>query len=192
MDSELVPQEELLFSKAALKYSKNLKKDDMISGYKLLVQQAGRAMTQNRHVSLEFTFGRLVCQNFTVSFAFSQQFLQTAEVPAVGRTVDDIAYTTSPLIEEKGSLPKDLAPLATPRAATPRAATPRTPGTRRRAPLSAAAANSLQKSPERMDAQPASVVQRLDDLLAITSSTLQKKKPWVDPRKIKQNEQLLS
>jgi len=148
-------------------------------------------MTQNRHVVLEFTFGRLECQNFTVTFSFSQQFLDAADVPAVGRRVDDIKYSTSPKQGWEGKRSgeaekdlQDLAPqalgLATPRATTPRAATPRaTP--RKSAPLSAAAAGSLQRSGGTASSKTsASVSGRLDELLAVTSSTLQKRKPWVD------------
>lgn len=70
---ELAPIEEFNFSKAALKYSRGLTKDQMFTGLRFIVQALGNAMATNRNIAIDFECGRLTWLSGKGTFAFNSQ-----------------------------------------------------------------------------------------------------------------------
>jgi len=83
---ELCPMEEFNFSKAAIRFSSALTKDHVFTGVKSLVHQLGEVISQQRQVSLEFSFGKFVVRERDVRLAFAPQFYVANgfEVPEEG------------------------------------------------------------------------------------------------------------
>mmetsp|Transcript_45063 Transcript_45063/g.107077 ORF Transcript_45063/g.107077 Transcript_45063/m.107077 type:complete len:577 (+) Transcript_45063:123-1853(+) len=63
--------EDLNFSKAAIKFSQNLTKDDFFTGFKALVQHIGETISTGQPVNIEFEVGKLIARDSAVSFEFS-------------------------------------------------------------------------------------------------------------------------
>mmetsp|Transcript_57872 Transcript_57872/g.154636 ORF Transcript_57872/g.154636 Transcript_57872/m.154636 type:complete len:545 (+) Transcript_57872:110-1744(+) len=69
-DKDFCPFEEFNFSKAAIKFSTSLTKDQMFTGLKHLRNQIGEAMSSGATVSIEFELGQLVCRDRRPDFFF--------------------------------------------------------------------------------------------------------------------------
>merc|ERR1719240_991933 len=70
---EMCPFEDFNFSKAAIKFSNQLTKDQVFSGLRSIVQQLGEVVCEGREVDLEFgDIGKLVCRDKEPRFVFSR------------------------------------------------------------------------------------------------------------------------
>jgi len=70
-DLDLCPIEEFNFSKAAIKFSGQLTKDQTFTGWRFLVRQLSDIIKQGRSVNLVFSFGKLVAKERQVHMVFS-------------------------------------------------------------------------------------------------------------------------
>jgi len=70
--SELCPFEEFNFSKAAIKFSNQMTKDQVFTGIRAITQQLGEAIAAGQDADIEFgDIGRLVCKEREPRFHFS-------------------------------------------------------------------------------------------------------------------------
>jgi hypothetical protein len=75
-DRELVPFEEFNFSKAAIKHSGSLTKDQVFTGLRSLVQQLGVAVGEGQDIDIDFgSIGRLLVREKEPRFSFSGAML---------------------------------------------------------------------------------------------------------------------
>ncbi|CAE8649473.1 unnamed protein product, partial [Polarella glacialis] len=70
LEVDLSHMEDFNFSKAAIRFSRKLTKDQVHSGLRLLVHQLGDVLGQGRSVSLDFSFGKLLSREREVRFVF--------------------------------------------------------------------------------------------------------------------------
>merc|ERR1719272_2058844 len=94
-EKDLCPIEEFNFSKAAIKFSGQLTKDNAFTGWRLLVRQLSDVISQGKSVSVQFSFGKLVAKEREVHFVFAAELYiaHGLEVP-VG-AADDPEYKSS-------------------------------------------------------------------------------------------------
>lgn len=79
---EGVTVEDFNFSKAAIRFSRQLTKDHIFTGIKALSQQLAEVVSQGRQLSLEMTVGTLQStQERGVAFAFSPSFVERHALP---------------------------------------------------------------------------------------------------------------
>jgi len=72
LPTDLCPFEDFNFSKAAIKFSNQLTKDQVFTGLRGIVQQIGEAMSEGRDLDVEFgNIGRLTASNREPRFVFS-------------------------------------------------------------------------------------------------------------------------
>ncbi|CAD7971804.1 unnamed protein product [Amoebophrya sp. A25] len=76
------PYEEFNFSKAAIKYSNCLNKDNVYCGLRYIVQAIGEAITQGKRVEIDFEHGKLVAQERRSNFTFKAELYQKEGLPA--------------------------------------------------------------------------------------------------------------
>merc|ERR1719464_1096093 len=91
--------EEFNFSKAAIRFSQRLTKDNVSVGLRALTQQLGLVIGQSRPVALEFSFGKLISEEREVRFSFAAD-LYTAnglEIPASGCGADEDGAKRGPV-----------------------------------------------------------------------------------------------
>jgi len=70
-DADLSSLEDFNFSKAAIKFSQQLTKDQMFTGLRSIVQTIGEAMSEGREVSVRFgDVGKLICRERDPRFHF--------------------------------------------------------------------------------------------------------------------------
>merc|ERR1719460_2445318 len=75
-DRELTAFEEFNFSKAAIKHSNSLTKDQVFTGLRGIVQQLGEAVSDGQDVDLDFgSVGRLLVREKEPRFSFSAAML---------------------------------------------------------------------------------------------------------------------
>jgi hypothetical protein len=94
-EKDFCPFEELNFSKAAIKYSSKMTKDQMFSGLRYLVQGLGEAVGRGATVMLEFEQGRLLVQERKPRFAFDAKIYAREGIQAPADAVEDIQYAPS-------------------------------------------------------------------------------------------------
>jgi len=94
-EKDFLPIEELNFSKAAIRYSTKLTKDQMFSGLRYMVQQLGEAVSQGKTVVVEFEQGRLVIQERKSRFAFDAKIYSREGIQVPADAVEDIQYKPS-------------------------------------------------------------------------------------------------
>lgn len=83
-DRELSPFEDFNFSKAAIKYSQALTKDQVFTGLRSLVQQLGEAVSSGRDIDLDFgNVGRLLVREKEPRFSFSAAVLSGSDNSAL-------------------------------------------------------------------------------------------------------------
>mmetsp|Transcript_23196 Transcript_23196/g.64829 ORF Transcript_23196/g.64829 Transcript_23196/m.64829 type:complete len:513 (+) Transcript_23196:88-1626(+) len=82
-DKYLATVEEFNFSKAAIRFSQNLTKDNVFMGMRAIVQQLGVVVSSGQPMSVDFEVGKLVSSERALSFAFvADLYLQAGlEVP---------------------------------------------------------------------------------------------------------------
>lgn len=82
-DRVLTNVEEFNFSKAAIRFSQSLTKDQIFMGLRAVVHQIGEAAAHEQ-VEIEFEVGKLLCNNRDVQFAFTADLYlkEGLEVPA--------------------------------------------------------------------------------------------------------------
>jgi len=75
-DRELSPFEEFNFSKAAIKYSNSLTKDQVFTGLRSMVQQLGEAVSEGQEIEIDFgNVGKLLVREKEPRFSFSSAML---------------------------------------------------------------------------------------------------------------------
>jgi hypothetical protein len=94
-EKDFCPFEELNFSKAAIKYSTKMTKDQMFSGLRYLVQGIGEAAAKGMMVSIEFELGRLVIQERKPRFAFDAKIFAAEGISVPVDAIEDLAYSPS-------------------------------------------------------------------------------------------------
>jgi hypothetical protein len=94
-EKDFCPFEELNFSKAAIKYSTKMTKDQMFSGLRYLVQGIGEAAAKGMTVSIEFEQGRLIIQERKPRFAFDAKIYAAEGIQVPADAVEDLAYSPS-------------------------------------------------------------------------------------------------
>jgi len=129
-EKDFQPFEELNFSKAAIKYSTKMTKDQMFSGLRYMVQGIGEAAAKGQMVSIEFEQGRLIIQERKPRFAFDAKIFAQEGLQVPADAVEDLQYSPSVTFappsedalklslkgeaalpaEEKGAEPFDSAP----------------------------------------------------------------------------------
>lgn len=83
-DRLLTTIEEFNFSKAAIKYSQNLTKDNIFMGLRAILQHLGEAVSTGQQVSIDFEVGKLLSSERVMRFVFvAELYLQEGlDVPA--------------------------------------------------------------------------------------------------------------
>jgi len=83
-DKQLATAEEFNFSKAAIRFSQNLTKDNIFIGLRAILQHLGEVISTGQQVSIDFEVGKLVAAERDVKFVFAAElYLQEGlEVPA--------------------------------------------------------------------------------------------------------------
>lgn len=82
-DRELSPFEDFNFSKAAIKHSQSLTKDQVFTGLRAIVQQLGQAVGDGQEVDIDFgSVGRLLVREREPRFSFSGAMIEGSEVGA--------------------------------------------------------------------------------------------------------------
>lgn len=69
-DRHFTSVEEFNFSKAAIRYSQSMTKDNIFMGLRAIVHQIGEATAAAREVSIDFEIGQLLCRDRDVRFVF--------------------------------------------------------------------------------------------------------------------------
>lgn len=94
-EKELSPFEEFNFSKAAIRHSQKLTKDNMFSGLRYLVQHIGESISQGRKTALEFEVGRLLSQDKRAQFCFAASIYAAEGLEAPPDAQTDSNYQPS-------------------------------------------------------------------------------------------------
>jgi len=94
-EKDFCQMEELNFSKAAIRYSNKLTKDQMFSGLRYLVQQLGEAVSKGATVMIELEQGRLVVQERKPRFAFDARIYSREGIQVPADAVEDLQYKPS-------------------------------------------------------------------------------------------------
>lgn len=69
-EKEQTAYEEFNFSKAAIKFSNHLQKDNVFCGLRYLVQAIGEVISRGQKVEIDFEHGKLVAEDRKVKFVF--------------------------------------------------------------------------------------------------------------------------
>lgn len=77
-EEDLCIFEDLNLSKAAIRFSNQLTKDQVSGGLRVLVRHIGEAFQRGRQLSIEFSFGELVSSERFLDFAFASHILAAA------------------------------------------------------------------------------------------------------------------
>lgn len=94
-EKDFCPFEELNFSKAAIRYSNKLTKDQMFSGLRYCVQGLGEAISKGRDVKLDFEMGRMLVQERKPRFCFDAKVYAKNGIEAPGDALQDHDYKPS-------------------------------------------------------------------------------------------------
>lgn len=90
MPNDLCPFEDFNYSKAAIKFSQQLTKDQVFTGLRGIVQQIGEAFSEGREVDIEFgNVGRLSSLNREPRFSFSSEVYSMEGMEAPPAPADD-------------------------------------------------------------------------------------------------------
>lgn len=96
-DKDLFPMEEFNFSKAAIKFSQGLTKDNVFVGLKLLMSQLAEVIGRGTQVNLEMSFGKFVAREKCLDFVFSPVLLLANGLPvSADAEVDERAVPRAP------------------------------------------------------------------------------------------------
>lgn len=81
-EEDLCIFEDLNLSKAAIRFSNQLTKDQVSGGLRVLVRHIGEAFQRGRQLSIEFSFGELVSSERFLDFAFASHILAASGLEA--------------------------------------------------------------------------------------------------------------
>jgi hypothetical protein len=87
--------EEFNFSKAAIKYSQSLTKENFFLGLRAIVQHIGDVTAQGTSVSLDFEVGKLISNDRDVHFAFDAELYRKEGLEVPESAVSSIDYKPS-------------------------------------------------------------------------------------------------
>jgi hypothetical protein len=87
--------EELNYSKAAIRYSETLTKDQVFTGLRMLLHQIGDACGEGRNVSIDFEMGTLVCIEGEPRFAFAAELYLAEGLQVPSGAAEDLNYKPS-------------------------------------------------------------------------------------------------
>jgi len=93
-EKDFAPGEELNFSKAAIRFSNSLTKDQMFSGLKLFRNQLGEVMSTGQQVSVDMELGQLICRDRRPDFVFVASVYKRSGLP-IPSDVADTEYKPS-------------------------------------------------------------------------------------------------
>lgn len=96
--------EMLDFTKAAIKYSRNLSKDNVFIGLRTIVQVLGEAVSSGRSLLLEFDFGKFSASDRKVVFDFDRRIYEThaVEIPGTSQTSAQTQHSQNgPVLSEE-------------------------------------------------------------------------------------------
>jgi hypothetical protein len=94
-DMCLAKIEEFNFSKAAIKYSQNLTKENFFLGLRAIVQHIGEVIAHGMSVSLDFEIGKLLSNDRDVRFAFESELYRKEGLDVPDCAVQSIDYKPS-------------------------------------------------------------------------------------------------
>eukprot|EP00746_Dinoflagellata_sp_MGD_P163907 gnl/MRDRNA2_/MRDRNA2_92215_c0_seq1.p1 gnl/MRDRNA2_/MRDRNA2_92215_c0~~gnl/MRDRNA2_/MRDRNA2_92215_c0_seq1.p1 ORF type:complete len:583 (+),score=130.50 gnl/MRDRNA2_/MRDRNA2_92215_c0_seq1:98-1846(+) len=94
-DKDLCQMEEMNYSKAAIRYSSTLTKDQVFTGLRMLVFQIGEACGEGKNVCIEFEMGNLICQEGEPRFAFAAELYLAEGLQVPSGAADDLEYKPS-------------------------------------------------------------------------------------------------
>lgn len=92
---DLCHMEELNYSKAAIRYSETLTKDQVFTGLRMLLHQIGDACGEGRNVSIDFEMGTLVCIEGEPRFAFAAELYLAEGLQVPSGAAEDLNYKPS-------------------------------------------------------------------------------------------------
>lgn len=100
LDGELSSIEEFNFSKAAIRFSQCLTKDQVSAGLRALVQQLGTVVSHGRSISLHFSFGKLLAREREVRLEFASMqptnWGEISSLPPTPRTLGQLGSSATP------------------------------------------------------------------------------------------------
>jgi hypothetical protein len=73
------PVEAFDFSKAAIRYSRKLTKDQVSSGLRVIIQQLGEVVSRGRMVDIQLSFGKIVAREREVHVSFDPSFFAACD-----------------------------------------------------------------------------------------------------------------
>jgi hypothetical protein len=94
-DKDLCQMEEMNFSKAAIRYSSTLTKDQVFTGLRMIIFQIGEACSDGKNVSMEFELGNLISQEGEPRFAFAAELYLAEGLQVPSGAADDLEYKPS-------------------------------------------------------------------------------------------------
>lgn len=97
-EGSLAPAEELNYSKAAIRHSNELNKDNVFTGLKQILCQLGEALASGQPVCIDFEFGKLICQDREPRFEFLPELYQLAGLPVPDYAADYAAADYRPSV----------------------------------------------------------------------------------------------
>eukprot|EP00927_Polykrikos_kofoidii_P066895 TRINITY_DN62454_c0_g1_i1.p1 TRINITY_DN62454_c0_g1~~TRINITY_DN62454_c0_g1_i1.p1 ORF type:complete len:677 (-),score=120.78 TRINITY_DN62454_c0_g1_i1:125-2155(-) len=94
--AEICVFEDFNFSKAAIRFSTELTKDQVSSGLRVLVRQLGETVSQGRPLAAEFSFGKISCrEGRDLQFDFAAELYVEHGLEVPPGAVEDIEYKPS-------------------------------------------------------------------------------------------------
>lgn len=94
-DKCLTQLEEFNFSKAAIRYSQSLSKDNIFMGLRAIIGQLGDVMASGQQVSIDFEVGKMVCNQRDVQFFFIADFYLREGLDVPSSSVEGTGYQPS-------------------------------------------------------------------------------------------------
>lgn len=94
-DKDLCQMEDMNYSKAAIRYSSTLTKDQVFTGLRMILVQIGEACGEGKNVSIEFEMGNLISQEGEPRFAFAAELYLAEGLQVPSGAADDLEYKPS-------------------------------------------------------------------------------------------------
>eukprot|EP00929_Paragymnodinium_shiwhaense_P019728 TRINITY_DN13350_c0_g1_i1.p1 TRINITY_DN13350_c0_g1~~TRINITY_DN13350_c0_g1_i1.p1 ORF type:complete len:687 (-),score=184.45 TRINITY_DN13350_c0_g1_i1:178-2238(-) len=95
-DRDLCPMEEFNFSKAAIRFSSELTKDQMSGSLRQLVRAIGEAVNTNQALDIELSFGKFRSKEKDLSFVFASHFYKSHGLDVPAHAAEDVQYRPPP------------------------------------------------------------------------------------------------
>lgn len=94
-DKHFTTIEEFNFSKAAIRYSQSLTKDNIFMGMRAIVQHIGEIASSGQQVSIDLEVGKLVCSERDLRFVFLAELYVSEGLEVPEGALDSTAYRPS-------------------------------------------------------------------------------------------------